>query len=87
MKLKHKKLTQKFEEILREFLDVADKDIKTASTELIQAVKARDEEVLGEEENLYEKERKAGKWDWRVEREEGGNERRHKIKQKMKETL
>ena len=39
------------------------------------------------EENLYEKERKGGKFDWRVERETGGNEARWKLKNALVEFL
>jgi len=40
-------------------------------------------EIIGENENLYEKERKSGEWDWRVQREEGGNEVRNKIRKEL----
>lgn len=49
---------------------------------LIQSEKkAYLEELVGEDQNLYEKERKLGKFDWRVERETGANEEKMRLRQ------
>jgi len=43
--------------------------------------------IIGKDENLYEKERKQENWDWRVQREEGGNELRHSQRAKLAKVM
>lgn len=50
---------------------------------LMELFQSEMEEMIGEDENLYEKERKSGKFDWRVERETGGNEVRYKLRHEL----
>jgi hypothetical protein len=41
---------------------------------MLATINAKFLEALGERQNLYQKERDAGVWDWRIQREEGANE-------------
>lgn len=60
----------------KEWLKVA---LIKSHTSLIEKVG----EVIGEDENLYEKERNEGLSDWRVERENGANELRGLQRKKL----
>lgn len=52
-----------------------------------QALITHISELIGKDYNLYEKERNENNCDWRVQREEGANEEKHRLRKLLEDEL